>query len=429
MNRSIAYAVELDGNQWIGQKDRSWRVDNFRSLKGDYLFFSDLQGAISRTMAVESDIRYAELMVSRKLQEDGEFDEPVSIITHWKQKRGKNTTDICFTALPSRRYFQYLDQVSQHPAHMLVLPLSSVLRAVLRKYARRRPAAVVFQHDRFADLMVGTGSRVWYAGRNVAFDNSEEQIQSLWETVRRDIRTVSDNYNQPIDTVYAVTWIDSAKPPQWPDSDDLSIVPLDTEEIDCDGQGCRASLPGLIRTARAHPVLAPAREKMLFNARRVLPYFNILLLAAAVAGIAAGLWYGYRGHMLRQEVEQLQARAFRISAQVPSALESAAYEPTFEFIDQLWTSRRLPTYQQVLNDFSTGTDTTVQIKNLKADYKDAKVEVNVFGTMNETFETSYLAYQQLLGRLRRRGYRIIEERFDTRIRSSDFTLRLVKEAR
>lgn len=429
MNRSIPYAVELDGNQLIGQKDRLQRVDSFRSLKGDYLLFSDLQGAISRTMAVESDIRYAELMISRKLQEAGEFDEPVSIITHWKKKRGKNTTDICFTALPSRRYFQYQDQVSQHPDHMMVLPLSSVLWGVLRKHARRRPAAVVFQHDRFADLMIGTGNRVWYAGRNVAFDNSEEQIQSLWETVRTDIRGVSDNYNQPIDTVYAVTWIDSEKLPQWPESEGISIIPLDTEEVDCDGEDRRVSLPGLIRTGRAHPVLAPAREKILFGAWRVLPYINMLLLLAAVAGLAAGLWYGHRGNMLRQEVEQLHARATRISAQVPSALESAAYEPTLEFIDQLWTSRRLPTYQQVLSDFSTGTDTTMQIKNIKADYKDAKVEVNVFGTMSETFEASYIAYQHLLSRLRRRGYRIIEERFDTRIRNSDFTLRLVKEAR
>lgn len=433
MNTSMAYAVELDGNYLIGQKDRLQRADNLRSLKGDYLLFSDLQGAISRTMAVESDIRYAEMMISRKLQEAGEFDEPVTIITHWKKKRGKNTTDVCFTALPSRRYFQYLDQMSQHPSHMVVLPLSSMLWEVLRKRARRRPAAVVFQHDRFADLMVGTANRVWYAGRAVAFDNSDEQVQSLWDTVRTDIRTVCDEYNQSIDTLYVITWIDSAPLPIWPESEELSIVSLDTEAFICDGESCQASLPGLIRAVRARPALAPAREKMLFGARRVLPHLNILLILAAAVGIAAGIWYQRQTNMLQQEFEQLQARADRIRAQVPASFESTGastdYKPTLEFIDRLWASRRLPTYQQVLNDFSMGTDTTLQVKNLKADYKDAKVQVDVFGTMRASFEESYTAYQRLLAQLRRRGYRILEERFDTRIRNSDFTLKLVKEAR
>lgn len=432
MNTSMAYAVELDGNYMVGQKGRLQRADSLRSLKGDYLLFSDLQGAISRTMAVESDIRYAELMLSRKLQEAGEFDEPVSIITHWKKKRGKNTTDISFTALPSRRYFQYLDQVSQHPSHLMVLPLFSMLWDVLRRRARRRPAAVVFQHDRFADLMVGTANRVWYAGRAVAFDNSDEQIRSLWDTVRTDIRTVGDEHHQSIDTLYAVTWIDSATLPQWPESEGLSIVALDTDAIVCDGESCQASLPGLIHAGLARPALAPAKEKMLFGARRLLPYLNILLLLAAVAGIAAGIWYQHQGNMLQQVFEQLQARADRIRAQVPASFESRAstdYEATVEFIDQLWASRRLPTYQQVLNDFSMGTDTTLQVKNLKADYKDARVEVDAFGTMGASFEASYTAYQRLLSQLRRRGYRVLEERFDTRIRNSDFTLKLVKEAR
>jgi hypothetical protein len=146
-----------------------------------------------------------------------------------------------------------------------------------------------------------------------------------------------------------------------------------------------------------------------------------------------GIWYQRQSNLLQQEFEQLKVRADRIRAQAPASLESAGastdYEPTLEFIDRLWASRRLPTYQQVLNDFSLGTDTTLQVKNLKADYKDAKVDVDVFGTMGASFEASYTAYQRLLAQLRRRGYRVLEERFDTRIRNSDFTLKLVKEAR
>ena len=70
-HRAVPYAVELNDTYIIGHRGRLKAVDNLRGLKGDVHLFTDLQGAISKTMAVESDIRYAELMISRKLQEDG----------------------------------------------------------------------------------------------------------------------------------------------------------------------------------------------------------------------------------------------------------------------------------------------------------------------------------------------------------------------
>lgn len=432
INRSIPYAVELDGKFLVGRKDRLRHVDDLRSLKGDYYLFSDLQGAISRTMAVEADIRYAELMISRKLQEAGEFEEPVFIITHWKKKRGKHMTDICFTALPSKRYFQYLDKISQYDAHLLVMPLQSILWGLLRKRAGRQPAAVVFQHDRFADLIVGTRRRVWYAGRAVAFDNSDEQIASLWDTIRSDIRKVIDEYNQPIDTVYMLTWIDSSAMPRWSEEADsashaLNIVPLDAEQVVCDGQAFQVSLPKLIRSGKACPTLAPLREKMLHGARRLLPYLNMCFLLLAVLCVAAGIWYQRQGDGLQQQLEQMKARATEIRSQVPTRLEAVDYEATLKVVDQLWASRLLPTYNQVLQDFSSDGNAALQLKNIKADYRDSKVEVSAFGTVSEPFEVSYRAYQKMLHQLRRRGYRVVEERFDTRIRNSNFTLRLVKE--
>lgn len=425
-HRNVSYAVELNDTYIIGHGGRLEAVDNLRGLKGDVHLFTDLQGAITKTMAVESDIRYAELMISRKLQEDGEFDEPAFVIPHWKKKRSKNVTDICFTALPSKRYFQYLEQVGRHRAHMVVMPLQSLLWDVLRRQARRKPAAVVFQHDRFADLIIGTRQRVWYAGRAVAFDDTDAQIQSLWHTVAEDIRTVGDEQGQPVETLYVVTWIDSKLPDLWPEGD-FAVVILETEEVRWEGRSFQVSLPGLIQAGRARPVLAPLKEKVFYGARRMLPYLNGAFLLAAVLCMAAGGWYRHRGDQLQAQLDQVQNRAALIRAKVPERPASVTYEATLSHVDRIRTSRLLPTYGQVLRDFAIDGDSGLRLADLKADYADAAVRVDAFGTIDEPFETAYKAYRSLLLQLERRGYRVVEERFDTQIRNSHFTLQAVKE--
>jgi hypothetical protein len=285
---------------------------------------------------------------------------------------------------------------------------------------------VVFQHDRFADIIVGTRNKVWYSGRTVAYDTSQEQIQALWETVRTDIQSVCGEYSQSVETVHVVTWLDSGVLPDWTDTE-FSLNLIDQQEVQCEDQSFRSALPGLIRTGKAQPILSPPKEKVFFNARRLLPYMNLLLFGIAALCVAAGAWYQRQGNELEQRLEAMKDRATEIRSRIPDQVDQVTYGPTLEFVDQLWSSRRLPTYGQVLRDFSIGPDTAMHVEQLKAVYSASKVEVNVFGSVDERFEDAHKAYYQLLSQLRARGYRVIEEQFDTRIRNSHFSLHLVKE--
>ena len=105
------------------------------------------------------------------------------------------------------------------------------------------------------------------------------------------------------------------------------------------------------------------------------------------------------------------------------------YQGTLAFVERLWACRNLPTYNQILSDVGQGIDGTLRVENIKADYSDHAVQIKVFGTAEASFETSYRAYQKLRNRLSRRGYRMIDERFDTRINASQFVLQFIKEAR
>jgi hypothetical protein len=423
------YALELDGSLSVCVRGELQPLDEIRRIDGDCRVVTDLQGAIARTMTVEADRRYVELMISKKMQESGEFDEPVTVISHWKKKQTRNTTEIFFTALPTRSYYQYLEMVKESQDHLVLLPLQTVLLAALRRKSSHGPAAVVFQHDRFADVIVGTRDKVWYANRAVAFDTSPEQIQNLWETIRTDIHAVANERSRSIHEIHVLTWTTSQSLPQWTDPDAPELVLMDEQAVQEDGDVQLVSLPVVVQETSGGQAIATGLEKVLYGARRALPYVNILLLLLSLLCTVGGLWYRHRTTDLQNQVAVLRSNVVKINGHSPvhPALEN--YAPVLKFLEELRDARSLPGYGQLLRDFSTGTGSELQLEVFKADYDGGKVKIEAFGTTRAPFDRSYGAYQGLQQKLQRRGYQILEQHFDTRIDRSDFTLRLVKELR
>lgn len=429
LKRTVPYAVELDGAISHHQDGCLQTIASLSNIKGDCRVLTDFQDAMARTMTVEADTRYVELMISRKLQETGEFDEPVTVITHWKKRRGKNLSDIFFTALPAKRYLQYVEWVAEHKDHLLVLPLQSILYTMLKKFGKDQPISVVLQHGRFADILVGTSSKVWFAHRVVAFDHSDEQISALWETIRSDIDAAGKEHRQTVDKVYVATWVDSGSIPQWSEPGDPRIIALDEAVMEQDGQQVRASLPEMIDSAPAGQAVASPKDKLFNGARRMLPAFNAILLIGALIAGGLGLWYHVQAAGRQARIQDVHQQLRQMRAKVPEKIEPIPFESTLEFVQHLWSSRKLPTYRQILADLSQGLEGALRVKNIKADYTKDKVSIKAYGTAHAPFETSYKAYQALRRRLARRGYQLIDDRFDTQINASDFVLQFAKELR
>jgi hypothetical protein len=426
--KTMPYAVELEGALWFHQKGRLRSLANLSQLKGDCRLVTDFQNALARTMTVEADTRYVELMISRKLQEDGEFDEPVTIITHWKKKRGKSTFDILFTAVPAKRYFEYQELVADHPDHLVVLPLQSVLFAMLKKYGKKLPVAVVFQHGRFADVLVGTGNKIWYANRVVAFDHSQEQTTALWETIRSDIEAAAATRHQDIDKVYVATWVDSGPLPQWSGpGQGLEIIALDEEAMEQDDEIVQASLPQMLYQTPARLAVASAKDKVINGARAVLPVLSILLLIGALITGGLGLWHQVQAAGLQEQIRIDSQKIQAMHPKVPRSFEQVPYESVLDFIERLWFCRQLPTYSHILADLGLAIDGVLRVENIKADYTENHVTITAFGTSLAPFEVSHKAYQALRKRLSKKGYRVADERFDTQINTSHFVLQFVKE--
>ena len=113
-------AIELDGITYLCSGAGIEYIDDLKDIEGDKWLVSDLHGSISRTMTIEAPAKYTEVMLRKKLQESGEYDEPISVLTHWRHKKERNTTDVFFTTVPTRIYDRYLQQIKEDKDNLLL---------------------------------------------------------------------------------------------------------------------------------------------------------------------------------------------------------------------------------------------------------------------------------------------------------------------
>ena len=420
------YVIELDGSTYGFIGDGLEKIIDLKDIGGDKWLVTDFQEAVSRTMTVEAEYKYVELVVRRKLQESGEFDEPVSIITHWKKKKGKNTTDIFFTAIPTRTYYKYIDQIREDQDSVMLFPLYSVLFGILKNIRTKDPVAVVFQHDRFADLIIGTKTRVYYVNRCVAFDAEEEQIASLWDTVRTDIKAIESENRIKVTKVFSLTWIDSGALPEWPEDMETEFYSFEDTAVPFDGAIHNISFLNATRMQSGLGSISSLMEKTFYYTKKSISYLNVILLLAVILLAGGYFRYHQKADQLHEEFMALDKKIDRIQLESPLAISKKRYENTLSFIRDLNFYRSAPSYKKIINDISDATSSDMKVSVLKMDYTDDEVCIEIFGQIKAPFDIAYKGYQSFMGILRQNGYTVKESRFDTEIRDSQFLVKFVK---
>ncbi len=427
MKRSPRYTVELDGAICTLIDGRLETVADLRDVPGDQWFVSDLGETVSRVMSVEGDYKYAEHMVARELQESGEFDEPVSIISHWKKKKGRNSSDIFFTAVPTRRYYQYFENIKEHTHSTLFFPLYAVLFSILKRVPSHMPVAVILRHDRYADLVVGTGRRVYHARHFVAYDTGEEQIATLWDTIRADISAVAADHRIKIKRALLLNWIDDQDLPEWPDESECELCPLEEETVEFDTQAHSLSFLKAVRGLSGLQGISPLSEKLFYYARRGAPWLSAIVLLAVFLLAGGYFLYSQKADSLQAELTRLEQKISGIQVKVESRQDQ--YKNTFAFVKKLAYYEKAPAYREVINDISTAFSSEMKIEVLKIDYTDDDVQVEIFGRVADPFDKAHRWYQNFLRILKAQGYALQESRFDTRISASEFVIKFSKRVR
>jgi len=418
------YVIELDGMAWRCQGGRIERLDPTWDTIGDRWIVFDSQTAITRTMIVEAPAKYAEVIVRKRLQESGEVDGPVFLFTFHKEKKGPNATNIFFTALPIQVYNQYLEKTRSRDESVLLFPVFSVLHGFIKRIARRKPVAVVFQHGQFADLIVGSQKRTYYANRSMAFDTTDDQISALWDMVLKDIDTAEKEGRIEVDRIFLLNWINSASKEQWPGKTSRKVVTVPPETVPVDGAPIAVSFLKALHLQTPLSSFSPLLEQLSYVSRRSLPWLNVSLLGAVILFVVGFFWCN---HQITGYEQALTANRDRMNALYHGeSLPRMPYEETLSFVKEIDYYRKAPSYKQVVNDISEALPAKVTVEVLKVDYDDNQVGVEIYGKAKTTFENAHRAYERFAEELKDKGYVMAESKFDTKIHQSEFITRFTK---
>ncbi|PIE61952.1 MAG: hypothetical protein CSA29_00645 [Desulfobacterales bacterium] len=428
------FLIELDDGLFLLNDNHLERISNLSESKGCRFLVPSLEKSVTRVMNVTSEQKYAEVMVARRLQDEGEFDESVSVITHWKKRKGKNSTDIFFTALPSRTYHTHLETIRNHDSLLLLVPFFSILSHIVKTSKEIGPIAVVLRHGRYADLVIGNSSRFFHAIRCMSFDHTEEQVQRLWKAVGREISLTSREHSITVEKIIALNWMDAGEP--IPDTADMGLdqdltvrmtqFTFDSELIEFEDKCYPMSLPVALSAYPWSMAISQGAGKLAYAVDRATGLIICLFTLLVLALVGMGLFYNFRNTDIQKRISPIEARISQLSKNaVTECPEIPQYQPILAFTDTLFHSRNMPGLKDLINDLSTGIFARATVKELKIEYEGRQIRIQMAGAISEPFQTAHNVYQGLLNHLTLGGYTIKDHRFETRIESSSFRLDLV----
>lgn len=421
---SKQFIIELDGLKYRLTGDRLEQIDSLENIKEDISYITDMQTAISRTMTVDAAISFVDVIVRKKLHESGEFDSNVTILPHWKKSKDKSTTEVFFTALPAKLASHYSDLSRKHEDNLLVFPLYKVLFNILKQFRLSEPAAVVFRHNRFADVVIGTRSKVYYANRCVGFDMSEDQIEALWESVRADIQSVENENKIKIKKIILINWLDSGGLPNWPADEQCEYYTYEDEEIHFNGEIHSVSFTKAIRKLSGVQSIAKPFDMLHYYSRQWIPYINVFLVGAMFVLGGIYFYFSMKANALERQINQTEKAISNIEIGTVDVVNPEKLKNTVKFVKDLSVYHTAPTFKTVINDLSRGMSSGMIVDVLTVNYESGQMDLKVFGKVKAPFKTAYKGYRDFLMSLKQKGYKVADSRFNTEISSSTFTTRL-----
>jgi hypothetical protein len=421
------YVVELDGQTFKYEDGRLTLVRDCSDLPRNCCLITDMQEGIAKTMTVEAPSRYVELMVGRKIQEAGEFEEPVTILTHWKRARSKNTTDIFFTAIPTRLSLYYTENVCENPHAVVVFPIQTLLYNALLHLKSRKPVALVFQHSRFADVLVGTYKRIHYAIRCTAFDDSDEQRLALWDSVRSEMEMAENEYRIEIAKMHVLDWVDSGPLPKWEDQVGFDLIPFGVDDLLFKGEISSTSFFSVANKLSFFQSISTLKEKLFFAASIWASVLTIFLLLVSFGLWGAGLHYSNRTQELIRLEETRKQEYIQLRSKMPILSSAEDFRPTLNFVKGVATYERMPSYKQVISDLASAMSTGMMLEVLDLTYSINELKLELYGTIKAPFNQAHASYQRFLKIVQQKGYAIVESDFDTVIDESKLLIRLEKK--
>ncbi|MBF0427191.1 MAG: OmpA family protein [Magnetococcales bacterium] len=475
--------INLDGERFL-LKGRSCRpLPTLDAVRGDKWVVTDFRGAPAFHMSVESPVRYAELLAHRQLQERGEASQHARVLTHWKQGRTASLSELFFTVVEKETATSYFDMALADSDHHLVFPIHAVLFDVLvRSSGRNKNVAVLFDHDRHVDVLIGHSGRVAGSQRVSTHSSTPEGKADMVDALREELKSMASKAHIRLDEIVYLNWVivDESESHQGETTDiSFGASADDVTMATFGGQARSVAQTGLSRgtsASRTELVMSASWARHLAeelkvkcrvpNPTRFMQEGNQVLVTSLPAAFAklsyrrAGntlpeiVRYGaeqavvplltlfwvliagvYLGHlMLAQKTRSLegQVRAEKAKITEVESVQPVPKESTavVDFVKRLSALYDMPAPRAMLVELSESVPAGMQISlnKISFDY-DARMTptMTLDGYVDGGFKVAEQLYAALMANMKKRGYVTESEKLSTDVQRIDFVTALRRE--
>ena len=463
-NPEDLFVIELD-DQLLLLDEKHHKVeplDDFDKVEEDVWVLSDLQSASPRFQWVETPPKYAEILVQRQLQEAGELEDGAQIITHWKQARGATATQIYFTAIQGKTYLTHGSRLRALEVHYLLVPSNALLFACLNHFAAEKGkkdqaerskqkqrskqkkniqniVAVLFEHGRHVDLLVGRVGQIIGAGRVSSFANTTEAKASFSTSVTAELSNIMESIPNDIDQIVYFNWL---LPP--PDSEKETFQADHTNWVDALGQQMQTqvkclpvecyTMPDgtwlLASLSAALPYLSDSHstatpiERMAYRTQQMMPLTVLSMLVVVLCLGTATLWLQMRNSLLQEEIFAMRNSSNSTQLVKVKPLNNS-YQKVVNFIQNLDHWQRTPSYWMLLSELSSARANKLFFDRVTIQFdENVRALMTLTGAIESSFQTANKDHELFLAELTKRKFKVIKSNFATDVTQLTFEIEL-----
>ncbi|MBF0340795.1 MAG: hypothetical protein HQL95_07510 [Magnetococcales bacterium] len=434
------WIVDMDGAACRMRKGSAEPLEELSAVKGDKWLLSDFGGAMSRFLVVDAPAQFAEIVAQRRLQETGDAQEHARILTHWKRARGKRSTELFFTVVEGERFRAYEDQAHDDPDHHLLFSIHALMFACLRAHSKNRTVAVLFEHDRHVDLLLGRSGQVLAASRVSSYANTKDAKENQAETVAQELRGLLRDHPGRLEQILHFGWLQGSDDPssapdpmatEWAHAlaDNLQapllVLPAQTFATR-EQRFVVSSIPAVLEHLTVGDSSSPVQDRLQYQAKRLLSRTALAAVALVVLMLLSAGWWGMQAGRLNDQAKHLADPALMAALQVTPL--DPAFQKSITFADNLSRLQRAPTLQTLFNDLSAAIQGRIRVDQVLVEYDDrSKIQMTLKGRFQDPFPKASQDHEAFVANLKAHHFRVIKSDLSTDVNELQFTLKLERE--
>lgn len=443
-------------------------LENFDVIESDVWVISDFDDTPPRFMEVETPPKYAELLAQRQLQESGELEEGIHMIPHWKKERGKTASTVFFTAIPGKHYLTHESRASELDNHYLLIPCNALLLACLNQFTKitsldkqkekqerlaeetsskkkkksAKVCAILFEHGRHVDLLVGRSGQLLGASRVSSFSNAPDAKELLTNSVTAELQNILEHSTSQLNEIISFNWLllEAGSDLEAIQSNhgnwitqlaeqlqtSVNILPPKLLQLS-EENAILTSLPETLQYLTESDSTASTIEIMAYRSQQIMPWTLFIMIIFALGLGVHAYWLQMQQDTLQAEIDTLQSSA---SPSMPTKIKplNDAYKEVVVFIKNLERWQRTSSYWMILSELSSARVPKLFFDQVTIEFdKNVRAFVTLKGAIESSFQTANKDHEIFLAELTKRNFKVVKSNFATDVTQLTFEIKLERQ--